>query len=115
MLGGLGAFPPRKYLNLEALKCHFLCSYTTISVKNLRKFDRIFYLSAKLKYLILLDISCSFLNFLGHQLCILHFVYFHENLTNIAQHESKSGFFLSRSHIGRDSGFSSKIRIIPTK
>ena len=33
----------------------------------------------------------------------------------ISHHESKSGFFLSRSHIGGDSGFSSKIRIIPTK
>ena len=45
----------------------------------------------------------------------LHFVFFYENLTKISQHELKSGFFLSRSHIGRNSGFSIKIRIIPTK
>ena len=40
---------------------------------------------------------------------ILHFVFFYENLTKISQHESKSGLFPSRSRIGRDSGFSSKI------
>ena len=33
----------------------------------------------------------------------------------ISQHESKSGFFLSLSHIGWDSGLSSKIGIIPMK
>ena len=49
------------------------------------------------------------------ELSTLHFVFFYENLTKLSQHESNSGFFLSRSHIGRDSGFSSKIRIIPTK
>ena len=49
------------------------------------------------------------------ELSILHFVFCYENLTKISQHESKSGFFLSRSHIGWDSGFSSKIRIILMK
>ena len=29
----------------------------------------------------------------------------------ISQHESKSGFFPSRSHIGQDSGYSSKDKI----
>ena len=38
----------------------------------------------------------------------LHFIFFYENLMKILQHKSKSGFFLSRSHIGQDSGFSSK-------
>ena len=33
----------------------------------------------------------------------------------MSQQESKSGFFLSQSHIDQDSGFSSKIGIIPTK
>ena len=46
---------------------------------------------------------------------ILHFVFFYENLTKILQHESKSGFFLSRSHIGRDLGLTSKIGMVPTK
>ena len=46
---------------------------------------------------------------------ILHFVFSYEKLTKILQHESKSGFFLSRSHIGRDSGLTSKIGMIPTK
>ena len=36
-------------------------------------------------------------------------------MLKISQHESKSGFGLSRSHVGRDSGFSRKIAIIPTK
>ena len=42
----------------------------------------------------------------------MHFVFFYENLTKISQSESKSVFFLSRSHIGRDSGFSSKIGMV---
>ena len=58
----------------------------------------------------------AFLQFFrSSELSILHFVFFYENLTKISQHELKSGFFLSWSHIGWDSGFSSKIRIIPTK
>ena len=36
-------------------------------------------------------------------------------MPKISQHESKSGFSLSRSHVGQDSGFSRKIAIIPTK
>ena len=61
------------------------------------------------------DISCSFFSFFGtSELSILHFV-FYENLTKISHHESKSGFFLSRSHIDRDLGFSSKIGIIQMK
>ena len=43
------------------------------------------------------------------------FVSFYQNLTKISQYKSKSRFFLSLSHIGRDSGFSSKIGTIPTK
>ena len=43
---------------------------------------------------------------------ILHFVFFYKNLTKILQHESKSGFFLSRSHIGRGSGLTSKIGMV---
>ena len=64
-----------------------------------------------------INISCSFFfSFSGtSQLSILHFVFFNKNLTKISQYESKSGFFLSRSHIGRDSGLSSKIGIIATK
>ena len=64
-----------------------------------------------------LNFISYFLQFLGtSELSILHCVFFYENLTKISQHESKSGFFLSRSHtIGRDSGFSSKIGIIATK
>ena len=32
----------------------------------------------------------------------MHFVYFYDSLMKVAQHKSKSGFFLSRSHIGWD-------------
>ena len=42
-----------------------------------------------------------------------HFVFYYENLTEISQHESKSLFFLSRSHIGRDSGFSEQNQDYP--
>ena len=74
-----------KFKNLEALKCHFWCSNITFSVKNLR-----YFLAAPSV-------------FRSSELSILHFVSFYENLTKISQHESKSGFFLSRSHVGRDS------------
>ena len=47
------------------------------------------------------------------ELSITHFVFFYKNLTKVSQHESKSGFFLlARSHIGRNSGFSSKIGMV---
>ena len=50
-----------------------------------------------------LDVILYFLQFLQFfgtsELIILHFVFFYDNLTKISQHESKSGFFLSRSHI----------------
>ena len=36
-------------------------------------------------------------------------------MPKISQHESKSVFSLSRSHVGQDSGFSRKIAIISTK
>ena len=70
-----------------------------------------------IKVLDFISYFLQFPQFLGtSQLNILHCVFFYENLTKISQHESKSGFFLSRSHtIVRDSGFSSKIGIIPTK
>ena len=42
LVGGSGGMSPRKFLNLEALKCHFWYFNTTISVKNLRQFDRNF-------------------------------------------------------------------------
>ena len=43
----------------------------------------------------------------------MHFVFFYKNLTKVSQHESKSVFFLlARSHIGRNSGFSSKIGMV---
>ena len=32
----------------------------------------------------------------------MHFVYFYDSLMKVAQHKSKSGFFLSRLHIGWD-------------
>ena len=32
----------------------------------------------------------------------MHFVYFYDSLMKVAQHKLKSGFFLSRLHIGWD-------------
>ena len=60
-------------------------------------------------------LSKIFGSLVATELSILHFVFFYKNFTKISQHESKLGFFPSRSHIGRDSGCSSKIGIIPTK
>ena len=82
-------YAPREFLNLVALKCHCWCSNTTISVKNLGNLIATFAFSLELS--------------------ILHSVFFYENLTKISLHESKSGFFQPRSHIGRDSGFSRKM------
>ena len=57
-----------------------------------------------------------------HSLCIetiirywVLYSKYYENLTEMTEQMSKSGFFISRPHIGRDSGFSSKIGVIPTK
>ena len=74
---GVWGMPPRKFLNLEALKCHYWCSNTTISVKNLGYFLQIF-------------------QFFGtSELNIQHVVFFYENWMKISEHESKSGLFLS--------------------
>ena len=66
-------------------------------------------------YLIFLAVSQSVFRDIRVKTFTVHFVFFYENLTKILQHGSKLWFFLPRSHIGRDSGFSSKIGIIPTK
>ena len=51
--------------------------------------------------------------------CIHNFVFlyskYYENLTKMTEQMLKSGFFLFRLLIGQDSGFSSKIGVIPTK
>ena len=65
-----------------------------------------------------LGFICYFLQFLEFfgksELSILHFIFFYENLMKMSQHNLKSRFFQSQSHIGQDLG-SSKIGIIPTK
>ena len=108
--GGLGHAPPplpRKFLNLEVLKYHYWrsntnywCSNTTISVNFFSNLINFLAVSS-----IFQDIRVKYSAF-----CFLY-----ENLMKISQHESKSGFFLSRLHIGWDSGFSSKIGIVPMK
>ena len=89
--------PPRKFLNIhvEALECHFWCSNTTISVKKS------------------LVNSCSFFRFLEHQSYVFCISFSFMRIgRKVSQHESKSGFFLSRLHIGQDLGFSSKIGMV---
>ena len=54
-----------------------------------------------------------YLSFLGIR-CSCLFIIIRIHL-KISKQMSKSGFFLSRSHVGRDSGFSSKIGRIATR
>ena len=109
LLGGLGAWPPRKFLNMS-----FLGVPTGHFANNIHDYNPYNPFGIKL-----LEFIWYFLQFLQFfrtsELSILHFVFVYENLTKISQHESKSEFFRSRSHIGRGSGFSSKIGMILTK
>ena len=45
----------------------------------------------------------------------VNFLYKHHKNSFKNKNMSKSGFFLSRSHMGRDSGFLSKMGRIPTR
>ena len=47
-------------------------------------------------------------------LCYVFLCIYHKNSFENIKQMSKSGFFLTQSHIGQDLGFSSKIERIPT-
>ena len=62
MPGGSGACPALGILNLEALKCHFWRSNTTISVKNLREFLAVssVFREIRVKYFAFRFLFCEF-------------------------------------------------------
>ena len=71
--------PPGKFLNLEALKCHFWCSNATISVKNLSKIClQSFRYKSTWFYLIFFAVSLAFRDIR---------IFFCENLTQLTRVE----------------------------
>ena len=118
--GGLGACYPRKIRNFDTLKSYSCVWRGRFLSKTFAKsivfnaFFCVFSHTSTQFYFIFQAVYLSFRGISFKYTLLRVLVYFIIRIHLKTSNRQMSGFFLSRSHIGQDLGFSSKIERIPT-